>query len=282
MELKDAKYLSMIILLGSNLIMTFIGICLQRFILQRNGNILSITQRIISCLTSGILLGTLLMLILPNSLELVAYQWYYYNFGYLLIGLGFFLICIIEELIKLYEKYLSNKQFKTENEELINSSILSNQDNQLTRLITLVFALGIHYFFNGVLIGGQTKDTRTLWVLLGAICFHMSLIAFSVTLRLLINNKNYIQVFLAMCIWSLMGPLGVFVSLLINSNSSELNIINGILQCLCAGTFVYITFIDMIYDDLNKRKFYPFMNIILIFIGFLIIVLTSLWHKHSY
>ena len=145
MELKDAKYLSMIILFTSNLLMTLIGICLQRFILQRNGNILSITQRIISCLTSGILLGTLLMLILPNSLELMAHQWDDYKFGYLLIGLGFFLICIIEEIINLYGKYLSNKQFKVENEQLISSS---NQDNQLTRLITLVFALGVHYFFS--------------------------------------------------------------------------------------------------------------------------------------
>jgi len=278
MELKDAKYLSMIILLTSNLLMTLIGICLQRFILQRNGNILSMTERIISCLTSGILLGTLLMLILPNSLELMVHQWDDYKFGYLLIGLGFFLICIIEEIINLYGKYLSNKQFKTEKEQLINL----NQDNQLTRLITLVFALSIHYFFNGVLIGGQTKDTTTLWILLGAICFHMSLIAFSVTLRLLINNQNYIQVFLAMCIWSIMGPLGVFVSLLISSNSSGLNLANGILQCLSAGTFVYITFIDMIHDDLHKKQFYPFVNIILIFSGFLIMFLINLLHQHSH
>jgi len=61
MELKDAKYVSMIVLLASNLIMTLIAIGLQRFVLQRNGNILSVTQRIISCLTSGILLGKLIM-----------------------------------------------------------------------------------------------------------------------------------------------------------------------------------------------------------------------------
>ena len=110
----------------------------------------------------------------------------------------------------------------------------------------------------------------------------MSLIVFSVTLRLLIDNENYIRVFCAMCIWSFMGPLGVFVSLLISTDTSELKFINGILQCLSAGTFVYITFIDMIHDDLVKRKFYPFVNIILIFSGFLIIVLVSLLHQHSY
>lgn len=61
MELEAAKYTSMIVLFASNFIMIFIGMCLQRFVLQRNGNIVSLTQRIISCLTSGILLGKLIM-----------------------------------------------------------------------------------------------------------------------------------------------------------------------------------------------------------------------------
>jgi hypothetical protein len=54
MELEDAKYISMGVLFASNLIMIFLAICLHRF-----GNVLVITQRIISCLTSGILLGKL-------------------------------------------------------------------------------------------------------------------------------------------------------------------------------------------------------------------------------
>ena len=57
MELKNAKYVSMVALLASNLIMTLIAICFQRFVLQHNGTGLALTQRIISCQTSGILLG---------------------------------------------------------------------------------------------------------------------------------------------------------------------------------------------------------------------------------
>jgi hypothetical protein len=164
MELKEVKYVSMVVLLGSNLLMTIIAICLHKFILQRNGNVLSITQRVISCLTSGILLGkliiflvysfsnhilgTLFMLILPNSLAIVAHQYHTANMGYIIIGLGFFLICVIDELIKMYDLYLSNKQPKTEKEQLINSSTTSNHDSHLTRIITLVFALGVHYFFS--------------------------------------------------------------------------------------------------------------------------------------
>ena len=57
MELIQAKYISMFVLLTSNLIMTFIGIYIQQYLRRRNENSLSIIQRIISCLTSGILLG---------------------------------------------------------------------------------------------------------------------------------------------------------------------------------------------------------------------------------
>ncbi|CAF3441517.1 unnamed protein product [Rotaria sp. Silwood2] len=148
MNLEDAKYVSMLVLLASNLIMILIAICLQRFLLHRNGNFLSMTQHIISCLTSGIFLGTLLMIVLPNSLELVAHQWHIVNMGYLLIGLGFFLICIIQELTNLFELKLLNKQNKIEHEQLIDSSTTPRHDHQLGRLVTLVFALGIHYFFS--------------------------------------------------------------------------------------------------------------------------------------
>jgi hypothetical protein len=61
MKLENLKYYSMVILPGSTLIMTLIGICLQRFVFQRRGNVLSFAQSIISCITSGILLGKLII-----------------------------------------------------------------------------------------------------------------------------------------------------------------------------------------------------------------------------
>ena len=110
----------------------------------------------------------------------------------------------------------------------------------------------------------------------------MSLVAFSVTLRLLIDNENYLRVFLAMITWTLMGPLGVLLSLSISTDSSGLTMINGILQGISAGTFVYITFIDMLHDDLSKKIFYPFVNVLLIFSGFLIIALAGSGHQHAH
>jgi zinc transporter ZupT len=111
----------------------------------------------------------------------------------------------------------------------------------------------------------------------------MSLLALSVTLRLLTDNDNYRRVFIAMHIWNLMGPLGIFLSLSISSsNLQDFTSINAILQCLSAGTFLYITFIDMLADDLLRQRLSSFVNILLIFIGFIIVVLASYWHRHSH
>ena len=131
-----------------------------------------------------------------------------------------------------------------------------------------------------MIIGGQTKAT-TIWILLGAISLHMSLLAFSVAIRFLIDNVKPSRVFCAMFCWSIMGPIGVLLTLFISSNDSGLNGIHGILQCISAGTFIYVTFIHMIHDDLMKTKSYPFLNILLIFIGFLIIAFSSFGHEHG-
>jgi hypothetical protein len=85
------------------------------------------------------------MLILPISVDLVAHQWdHQHHLGYLFVGLGFFLICIIDESTNLYERYSLKKHVKAETEQLINPS---TDESRFTRLITLVIALGVHYFF---------------------------------------------------------------------------------------------------------------------------------------
>jgi len=283
MELQTAKYVSMVILFLSTSLMSLVGICLQRFVLHRYGNILSITQRVISSITGGILLGTLLLLILPNCINLVQdnlgenHFWHHIHLGYVLVGLGFFLICLFKEITRVCSLYLVDSTGKQPQK---NDTVHACEQHD--RIIILVFALGIHYFFNGVLVGGQTQDVTTLWILLGAICFHMSLLALSVTLRLLSDNQNYVRVFIATMAWSLMGSFGVLfcLTITVDPSSSEFNLINGILQCISAGTFFYITFIDMLHNDLVQAKLYPFVNMILVFFGFSIIVITNIFHQH--
>lgn len=145
MELVGARCTAIIVLFFANLLLVLIALILHRFVIQKRGNGIILIQRIISCLTSGILFGVFLLLILPTSLNLLSHQWHDYNYSYVFIALGFFLLCLIKESIKIYEQYALNKSTKSETEQLINSS---KYDNQTTQLITLVFALSVHYFFS--------------------------------------------------------------------------------------------------------------------------------------
>lgn len=88
------------------------------------------------------------MLILPTSLGLISEQWHHQNqLGYLMIGLGFFLTCLIEEITRYFERRGSNNAEKNEAEQLIDTS---SNEKQLTHLVALVFALGVHYFFGKI------------------------------------------------------------------------------------------------------------------------------------
>lgn len=57
MDLQQAKYVSMIVLFLPNLLVTLVGIYIEKYVRQRNVQVLEYLQRIISCLTSGIFLG---------------------------------------------------------------------------------------------------------------------------------------------------------------------------------------------------------------------------------
>lgn len=129
------------------------------------------------------------------------------------------------------------------------------------------------------MIGAQTENTENLWFLLIAISIHMSLIAFSVTLRLLMEQRNYLRILLSMCLWSLMGPIGMLTTSVM---TSRLGFVNGVFQCLSAGTFIHVTFLDMLSSDLSNRKIFPLGNLILITTGFFIVVFASQWHQHSH
>ena len=175
MDLQKAKEVSILLLFIFPVIVTIIGISLQRFLFQKSGQNVSFVQRIISCLTSGIFLGTddeekstsirsspfrlgtFLILILPNSLHLAAEQWDNGNVGYILIGLGFFLIYLIKICINLYESLSTSRPDKSEEQQLIRRSTSASNETQWTQLITVVFSLGVHYFFSTIVFSSPSE-----------------------------------------------------------------------------------------------------------------------------
>ncbi|XP_003744367.1 zinc transporter ZIP1-like [Galendromus occidentalis] len=119
------------------------------------------------------------------------------------------------------------------------------------RAIVLVFALSLHSFFEGLAIGLQ-PSTADILQLLGAIVVHKSVI--SVTLGTNLVSTTTLKscgLFSAIAVFSGMAPAGILATLLLNGAPP---LVSGVLQCIAGGTFVYITFFEILPHELNSES----------------------------
>lgn len=176
-----------------------------------------------------------------------------------------------------------------------------------TRTFVLLIALCIHSIFEGLSIGLQT-NIGVLGNILIAISIHKCLIAFSFGQQLVENlNKyekilfkqqeennivgdesssshksaifrlNYKFLIVANSFFSFSNPFGIFIgSLLINylnSNSDKFYVILIInfLKAISCGTFIYITFFEIIANELNNFVGNRLVKIFFLFFGYFVL-----------
>jgi len=241
-----------------------------------------------------------------------------YPIAEFLIGCGFFLVLFIEQTILSFHStaHTMNKKptiiianedeetsFINDQDQLMNRSsisdhrfdisehkedVITNKNRvALTRNFILILSLIIHSLFEGVALG-STKEYKSFLELFFAIIIHKSIIAFSVGLKLM-NLTNKRLVYFACCLLSIATPVGILFVIsmeeLLPGNRAA-KIVHGILSGFACGTFVYITFFDVLPHELNisshHRQFssnisnrYRLLKVVCIFIGFSFIALLS-------
>ncbi|CAF3163236.1 unnamed protein product [Rotaria socialis] len=122
----------------------------------------------------------------------------------------------------------------------------------LTRNFILILSLIIHSIFEGMALGSN-NEYKSFFELFFAIILHKSIIAFSVGLKLMnITNKRlaYLSCFLI----SIATPIGILFIIsmqeLLPTNRAT-KIFHEILRAFACGTFFYITFFDVLPNELN-------------------------------
>ncbi|XP_023322720.1 zinc transporter ZIP1 isoform X2 [Eurytemora carolleeae] len=120
------------------------------------------------------------------------------------------------------------------------------------RSIMLLLALSFHSVFEGLAIGLQ-DDSASLISIFVAVIVHKAVMAFSLGLNIaqsVMSVKNFI---ISNFIFSISSPIGLAVGIGIADLPSSLpqNIANGILQGIAGGTFLYITFFEVLPHELN-------------------------------
>ena len=139
------------------------------------------------------------------------------------------------------------------------------------RSLMLLTALSFHSVFEGIAIGLQDNSADLLSIFL-AVMIHKALMAFSLGLNMAQSDLSGKSFMVSSIVFSLASPLGVTAGILMSGLPPSLpsDICNGVLQCVAGGTFLYITFFEVLPHELNvpgnrlKKVFFVILGFVAI------------------
>jgi len=120
------------------------------------------------------------------------------------------------------------------------------------RATLLLVALSFHSIFEGLTIGLQDSESELLTIFV-AVLAHKAVMAFSMGLNLASSTLSLRAVLVSNVVFSLASPLGTAAGIGLADLPSSLpqDICNGLLQGMAAGTFLYITFFEVLPHEIN-------------------------------
>lgn len=123
------------------------------------------------------------------------------------------------------------------------------------RSLALLFALSLHSLFEGLAVGLQEEVSSVLQIFV-AVVLHKVAVAFSLGLNLVHTELSVRAVIMYSFLFSMTSPLGMCIALALEEYGHGLNssILNGILQALACGTFLYVTFFEVLPHELGQSE----------------------------
>lgn len=145
-----------------------------------------------------------------------------------------------------------------EDQEVHPHEVSFHQDqssHSVLRSLLLVFALSLHSVFEGLAIGLQTSLNDVVKILL-AVLIHKSIIAFTLGLNLVHSKLQRSSAYKGIVFFSLTSPVGIVIGLVVMDFVTGLPMLvtSAILQGFAAGTFLYVTFFEVLPHELNSGE----------------------------
>ncbi|CAD8161037.1 unnamed protein product [Paramecium octaurelia] len=145
----------------------------------------------------------------------------------------------------------------------------ANKSSNITPYL-LQLAVGIHAIFEGLAIGIESNLSRCIGIALAVFCHKW---AEGLTLGLAFKKAkiNHSKAKKLIFLQALMNPLGISIGWILSSNKL---IIVSIFYAISAGTFLYISTIEVIVEEFNVARYKLFK-----FLAFLIAIgfISSIW-----
>lgn len=136
------------------------------------------------------------------------------------------------------------------------------------RSILLLIALSLHSVFEGLAVGLQRKTAQVVGVFAG-LFLHKMILSFSLGMSLVQSKLSYKSMLKSIVLFSLSSPFGIGLGLLIidlwDSRISVL--IQGLLQGIACGTFLYVTFFEILPHELNSSAI-RLVKVVFLILGF--------------
>uniref|UniRef100_A0A914EBZ2 Uncharacterized protein n=1 Tax=Acrobeloides nanus TaxID=290746 RepID=A0A914EBZ2_9BILA len=149
----------------------------------------------------------------------------------------------------------------------------------MIKSLTFVMAIIFHSTFDGLSLGVQDSDFSILSLFFG-LMVHKSVVAFSVGLRLIRCHKERTYfVVLMIFLFAITSPIFAGIGMLIENlsdNNVTKNKVSTILVSASMGTFLYISFFEMLAPERENDKG-TIWNLIATFVGFGIIAVIMIW-----
>ena len=152
----------------------------------------------------------------------------------------------------------------------------------LIKSILLLFALSLDCVMEGMALGLQASETGA-WNMLIAILSHEFIIGFTLGLQLIKDNPKP-RVFCLALFYGITCPIGIAIGIVIvevSETQGDFDLISGIFQGITGGVFIYVTFFEILADEISSDI--PSQCIVSILLGFILLALLSLIpHDHDH
>lgn len=151
----------------------------------------------------------------------------------------------------------------------------NNENFTKLGILILLIALSFHMIFDGLAVGLQETDAK-VYTLLGTLTLHKSVVAFSVGLHLSSTFQKFKKLVIYMFFFSLVSPFGTLIGMAVTNykgNQMAKDMASGILQSIACGTFLYITFFEVLLKELANR--HSLLNTLLTTVGFAVSAATN-------
>ena len=144
------------------------------------------------------------------------------------------------------------------------------------RSYLLLIALSVHALFEGLAVG-LFQDIDHMVELLGALIIHKCILGFSIGINLVQHSFPATMVARSSFIFSAMSPVGVGIGILMLTYASTSlgRIFSAIFQAIATGTFLYVTFFEIFFHELNSKECHRMLKVLTMVLGYSLIAVVQ-------